>query len=234
MRYGALTDRAATFVIVPAYNEAKSLASTIRPLVLCGYTVVVVDDGSSDGTWQACWELPVVRIRHPLNLGQGAALETGMTYARRHGAKIVVHFDADGQHDYRQIEDMTLPIDRGEADVVLGSRFLRAEDSERVPWLKRLILRSGIVVSGVCSGLWLSDTHNGFRALSRKALDAIRLREDGFAHATEILSEIRTHRLRCVERPATVHYSRYSMEKGQSPLNSLNIVVDLLMRRVFR
>jgi glycosyltransferase involved in cell wall biosynthesis len=157
-----------------------------------------------------------------------------MAYARRRGAKIVVHFDADGQHDHRQIAEMTLPIERGEADIVLGSRFLRAEDVARVPWAKRLILRVGIVVSGVCSGVWLSDTHNGFRALSRRALDAIHLRENGFSHATEILSEIRTHRLRYVERPATIHYSRYSMEKGQKPLNSLNIAFDLLMRRVFR
>jgi glycosyltransferase involved in cell wall biosynthesis len=229
-----LTGPAATFVVIPARNEAKSLAAVVPPLIPCGYTVVVVDDGSTDGTWQACAELPVVRIRHPFNLGQGAALETGMAYARRHGANIVVHFDADGQHDYRQIAEMTLPIERGEADIVLGSRFLRAPDRRRIPWLKRLILRSGIIVSGVFSGLWLSDTHNGFRALSRKALDAIRLHENGFAHATEILSQIRAHRLRCVERPVTVGYSRYSLAKGQSPLNSLNILVDLLVRRVFR
>lgn len=238
MKPGASTEgaagRASTFVIVPAYNEARSLAVTLEPLVAAGYTVVAVDDGSTDETWQVLGGLPVVRLRHPINLGQGAALETGMAYARRHRAWMAVHFDGDGQHDYRQIADLTQPIESGEADIVLGSRFLLPEDRARVPSLKRFVLRIGIVVSGVCSGVWLSDTHNGFRALSRRALGAIRLRENGFAHATEILSEIRAHRLRYVERPVTIHYSPYSLEKGQSPLNAFNIVFDLLTRRVLR
>jgi len=103
-----------------------------------------------------------------------------------------------------------------------------------VPSVKRAILRIGVLASWMASGMWLSDTHNGFRALSRRALETIRLHENGFAHATEILSEIRRNNLRCVERPVTISYSQYSMAKGQSTLNSLNIVIDLAMRRLFR
>jgi glycosyltransferase involved in cell wall biosynthesis len=229
-----ITGRSEVFVVVPAYNESKSLAAVVEPVAAAGYTVVVVDDGSEDDTWTALRTLPARRVRHPINLGQGAALQTGMLYALRHDAKIAIHFDADGQHDYRQIPEMIAPIESGEADIVLGSRFLRAQDREMAPPVKRLILRIGILVSWMASGLRLTDTHNGFRALSRRALEKIRLHENGFAHATEILGEIRRNQLRYVERPVTIRYSEYSMAKGQSPWNSLNIVIDLVMRRLFR
>lgn len=229
-----ITSPAEVFVVIPAYNESESLAAVVEPVVAAGYTVVVVDDGSRDDTWKVLRTLPVRRVRHPINLGQGAALLTGMVYARQHDAKVVIHFDADGQHDYRQIRDLIAPIETGEADIVLGSRFLRAQDREMVPPAKRLILQIGILVSWMASGLRLSDTHNGFRALSRRAIESIQLHENGFAHATEILGEIRRNKLRHVERPVTISYSKYSTGKGQSPWNSLNIVIDLLMRRLFR
>lgn len=222
------------FIIIPAFNEAPVLATTILPLAKSGYTVVVVDDGSTDSTWDTLAGLPVVRLRHLVNLGQGAALETGMEYARRHGAQAVVHFDADGQHDPMQIPALLAPLSTGNVDVVLGSRFLRHEDAVHVPLLKRVLLRVGILISGVASGVWLTDTHNGFRALSRSAFVAIRLREHGFAHATEILSEIRRLNLRYKELPTTIVYSDYSKAKGQSPWNALTILLDLVLRRVFR
>src|SRR5579862_1491451 len=111
-------------VIVPAYNEGPVIRSTVRSLLDAGYEVIIVDDGSQDDT-SAVRELPVVYIRHAVNLGQGAALQTGMTYALRAGADVAVTFDADGQHDSRQIDRLLAPILDGSADVVLGSRFLR-------------------------------------------------------------------------------------------------------------
>jgi glycosyltransferase involved in cell wall biosynthesis len=195
--------------------------------------IVVVDDGSQDDT-SAIRELPVTYIRHAVNLGQGAALQTGMTYAGRAGAEVVVHFDADGQHDWRQIGALVAPILDRSADVVLGSRFLRAEDAARVPWPKRVVLRIGILVSWLLTGIRLSDAHNGFRALSRSAIQRIQLSETGFAHATEILQRIREARLKYVEVPITVAYSDYSRRKGQSVWNSFNIVVDLLLSRILR
>jgi polyprenyl-phospho-N-acetylgalactosaminyl synthase len=224
----------AIFVIVPVYNEAGIVRETITPLVEAGYTVVVVDDGSSDGSLRTLAGLPVVLLRHAVNLGQGAALETGMEYALRHGAEAAVHFDADGQHRWEQIPDLIAPIERGEADIVLGSRFLRREDAAQTPALRRMLLRAGIIVSGLFSGLWLTDTHNGFRALSRKALQEIELRENGFAHATEILASVRRKKLRYVEVPTAIRYSAYSRAKGQSFWNSFNVVIDLLMEKLFR
>ena len=222
------------FVIVPVYNEANILRQTTLPLVEAGYTVVVVDDGSTDGSLATLNDLMVVRLRHASNLGQGAALETGMQYALRHHARAAVHFDADGQHNWRQIPDLVAPVLSGEADIALGSRFLRPEDAAGIPAFRRLVLRIGIIISGLFSGLWLTDTHNGFRALSPKALAEIHLRENGFTHATEILAQIARKKLRYVEVPASIQYSAYSCAKGQSVWNSLNIFFDLLMEKIFR
>jgi len=227
-------NNATIFVVVPAYNEARVLRQTVTPLVDAGYTVVVVDDGSRDGSAGTLDGLPVTVMRHAVNLGQGAAIETGMEYARQHGAEIVVHFDADGQHRWEQIPDFAAPIQRGEADVVLGSRFLREEDASRIPGLRRIVLRAATIVSGLLTGVWLTDTHTGFRALSRKALAAVRLTENGYAHATEVLALIRRHKLRYVEIPAAIDYTAYSRQKGQSLWNSFNILIDLLMEKLFR
>ena len=171
-----MTSPSSIYVIVPALNEARVIAETVVPLIRSGYTVVVVDDGSADQTWTVLEKLPLVRIRHSVNLGQGAALETGMEYARRSGAEIIVHFDADGQHDPDQISAIIKPIQTHAADVVFGSRFLLPSDIAAVPHLKRMVLRGGRILSGLITGVWLSDAHNGFRALSNKAVHAIRLK----------------------------------------------------------
>jgi glycosyltransferase involved in cell wall biosynthesis len=220
-------------VIVPVYNEGPVIETTVRGLLSAGHEVVIVDDGSQDGTG-AVRELPVVYIRHAVNLGQGAALQTGMTYALRAGTDIAVHFDADGQHDWRQIDQLIAPILDGSADVVFGSRFLRKADAAQVPFNKRILLRGGILVSWLVAGVRLSDTHNGFRALSRRALQQVHLQENGFAHATEILQRVRQSRLRYVEVPITVSYTDYSKQKGQPISNSINVLFDLILSRLFK
>ena len=229
-----MSRRERVMVIVPAYNEGSVIQMTVSNLLRAGHEVVLVDDGSQDET-AAVRDLPgVIYIRHAVNLGQGAALQTGMTYAFRAGADIAVHFDADGQHDWRQIDRLLAPIREGSADVVFGSRFLRDEDGAKVPWKKRILLRGGILVSWLLAGIRLSDTHNGFRALSRRALGAIHLQENGFAHATEILQRVRQSNLRFVEVPITVSYTDYSLQKGQPISNSINVLFDLILSRMFR
>jgi len=221
------------YVVIPAFNENSVLASTVREVLAHGYSVVVVDDGSAKSARECLDGLPVHYLRHAVNLGQGAALRTGSEFAISRGAGIVVHFDADGQHDASLIKSLISPIVRGEADVALGSRFLNAADRGAVPAAKRIVLRVGILISWLFTGIWLSDTHNGFRALSRSAAGELRLEENGFAHATEILGLIRSSRLRWVEVPVAVRYTEYSRRKGQSVLNSFNILIDLVLRRIF-
>ncbi|MCL4258415.1 MAG: glycosyltransferase family 2 protein [Anaerolineales bacterium] len=227
-------DNARVFVVVPAYNEGKVICNAVRPLLKAGYSVVVVDDCSQDNTWQKLGGLPLHRLRHPINLGQGAALQTGMAYALAHNAEVIVHFDADGQHDAADLPTLCEPIWQGRAAVVLGSRFLRARDLSAVPALRRLLLRLAIVVNWLFTGLQLSDAHNGFRALSAHAARQIQLHENGFAHATEILYQIRATNLRVMERPTHVRYTDYSKQKGQRAWHAVDILVDLVVRRLLR
>lgn len=220
------------FLIIPCYNEGGVLGRTLDELRSYPFSIVVVDDGSSEPVRRYLDHRPVVHLRHLSNLGQGAALQTGTQYALRRGAECIVHFDADGQHDPALIRRLIEPIGRGECDVVLGSRFLDVRDSALVPGVKKVVLKVGVLVSWLFSGLWLTDTHNGFRALSRIAAQRITLTENGFAHATEILELIRKAKLRYKEVPVSIRYTEYSQAKGQSVFNSINIIVDLILRKL--
>lgn len=222
------------FIVMPAYNEGRVVRKTLRPLVEAGFSVVVVDDGSKDNTWRQLAGLGVHRLRHPFNLGQGAALQTGVSYALQQGAQSIVHFDADGQHSPEDIRGLLEPVLLGKADVALGSRFLRGADLQAVPPARRVLLRGAIVVNWLLTGVRLSDAHNGARAFSRHAAQKIMLRENGFAHATEILQQIKAHRLRYVERPTLIRYTDYSQMKGQRAWQALDILVDLVIRRILR
>jgi glycosyltransferase involved in cell wall biosynthesis len=222
------------FVVIPAFNESAMIRATLRPLVELGYPVVVADDGSKDATWKYLNDLKVYRLRHPFNLGQGAALQSAVSYALAEGAKYIVHFDADGQHSLEDIPGLLAPVISGRADVALGSRFLRREDWQAVPFGRRVLLKGAVIVNWLLTGLWLTDAHNGARAMTRKAAQKIALRENGFAHATEILQQIRLLGLRYVERPTRIHYTEYSLRKGQRFWHAFDVFVDLLIKRVFR
>ena len=229
----SMNTNASVFIVVPSYNEGKQIAQTIAPLLREGYSVILVDDCSTDETELAVKDLPIHYIKHSMNLGQGAALQTGMQYAIKADAKFVLHFDADGQHDYREIPQMLQPLLSGQADVVLGTRFQRKEDVAAIPFLRRMVLRVAITVNGFMTGLWLSDAHNGFRAFTLIAASRIKMTENRMAHATEILSLIKAQKLRVTEVPVHIEYSNYSKAKGQSSLNSINIFIDLLLNKLF-
>ena len=157
-----------TFIIIPCYNDAAFLERVINSVKPYGQ-VVVVDDGSTDNSREIAQSAQAIVLKHRLNRGQGAALETGDLYALRDGAEIVVHFDADGQHQAAEIPRLIEPILKGEANVVFGSRFLKSDDF--TPFLKKwLILKPAILFQNLLLGVKLTDAHNGFRALSRKAL----------------------------------------------------------------
>jgi polyprenyl-phospho-N-acetylgalactosaminyl synthase len=221
------------FIVIPSYNEGKVLRHTILGLLGKKYTIVVIDDCSSDETFSFIKDLPIHYIKHPVNLGQGAALQTGMTYAIQQGADFVVHFDADGQHDFQEIPKLLQPLIDNECDIVLGSRFLKKEDRESIPSSRRRLLRVATLVNAAFSGLLLTDAHNGFRALSKKAFHNIVFTENRMAHATEILMLIKKHKLRYKEVPVHIVYTDYSKQKGQSSWNSIKIVVDLIINKLF-
>jgi glycosyltransferase involved in cell wall biosynthesis len=220
------------FVIIPSYNEGSVVIDTVESLLPFGYSIVVVDDGSTDNSGRLLRSLPVYYLKHPFNLGQGAALQTGANFALRRNARYLVHFDADGQHPANRIASLLRPLRNGECDVVVGSRFLEPEDRLLVPWTRRVLLRGAVILSGLLTGVWLTDAHNGFRAFTRDAARKIHLTENGFAHATEFIEQVRRKGLRLLEAPVSIRYTAYSRAKGQSAISGVNILIDDLLRKV--
>jgi glycosyltransferase involved in cell wall biosynthesis len=218
-----------TWVVLPAYDEHAVVAEVVRALRTVFPNVVCVDDGSRDDSARRAREAGAVVLSHPLNLGQGAALQTGLTYALGdERARFFVTFDADGQH---QVSDAVALVERlraGDVDVVFGSRFIDRRSHPGA--VKTLVLRTAAVYSRAVTGVRLTDAHNGLRAFNRKAAEALEIRQARMAHATEIITQVRQRRLRYAELPVHVLYTDYSRSKGQSLLNSVNIVVDLMFR----
>jgi glycosyltransferase involved in cell wall biosynthesis len=220
------------WVVVAAYNEGRRLGQTLDGLRPHCPRVVLVDDGSQDDTAEVALRRDVWVLRHVINCGQGAALQTGIDFALARGAEVVVTFDADGQHDPEEIGRLTEPVLAGRADVALGSRFLG--QTVGMPWSRGLVLRLGVLFTQVFSRVRVSDTHNGFRALSRPAAAAIRITQDRMAHASEILDQVRQHRLRYCEVPVTIRYAEETLAKGQSSWNAVRIVGQLVLGRLIR
>lgn len=221
------------FVIVPAFNESTVvLGATLERVLSEGFEAVLVDDGSLPSLESVANIMRIHYLRHLVNLGQGASLQTGMDYALAEGADVIVHFDADGQHDSSDIKRFIDCLVSGNYDVVLGSRFLRPEDWRAVPSTRRVLLKIARFVNGLFTGLWLTDAHNGFRVFTRSGATKIRLQENRMAHATEVLHQICQKKLSYCEIPTHIRYTEYSRTKGQTALNSLDILIDLIKNKV--
>ena len=218
-----------SWLVVPLYNEATVIGQVIDDAKGTFANIVCVDDGSSDGSAAIARKHGARVIEHPFNLGQGAALQTGMEFVRRQtNARYIVTFDADGQHS---VADAAAMVDRARAEdlaIIFGSRFL--DDATQVGWSKKLVLKTAAAVTKQQTGLDLTDAHNGLRLLRRDALQQVVLRQDGMAHASEIVSQLAGTGLPWAEMPVHIAYTDYSKAKGQSLLNSVNILVDLVMR----
>ncbi len=221
------------WIVIPAYNEQRAIGDVLRKLLQFPYNIVVVDDGSADKTYQECLKFPVTVLRHTCNLGQGAALQTGISYAIKSlNTRYIITFDSDGQHSAEEIVRLLEPLKSGDYDVVLGSRFLRPGDAVNIPQLKKVVLGLATAFTRASSGLKLTDTHNGFRALTVEAAGKINIKQNRMAHASEILQQIATLKLRYCEVPVTITYTSYSKVKGQSLLNSVNILWDMMRSNI--
>ena len=218
------------WVVIAAYNEGRAIGHVVAELASLPYRVVVVDDGSSDATAEIAARAGAEVLKHPINLGQGAALQTGIDYAVLRGASHVVTFDADGQHRAEDIAVLLAALSPRDADFALGSRFRGA--AVDLPPLRRLMLRAATVFTRLTTGLDVSDAHNGLRAMTRRGAERIRLRQNRMAHASEILHQIAASGLGYVEVPVTIRYSRYSLAKGQRASEFVVILLDLFARRL--
>ena len=218
-----------TWLVVPLFNEAEVIGEVVTEARKTFPNVVCVDDGSTDDSADQAALAGAVVVSHPINLGQGAALQTGITFVlRQPEARYLVTFDSDGQH---RVEDAAAMVDRlraDEADVVLGSRFL---DGRTQPGrLKKIVLKTAIAFSNATTGVHLTDAHNGLRAFNRLAAASLSIKQNRMAHASEITDQIGKAKLRYVEQPVHIIYTDYSRRKGQSLLNSVNILTELLYK----
>jgi hypothetical protein len=217
-----------TWVVIPLYNEASVIADVVSELKTTFTHVVCVDDGSADASAAVARAAGARVLSHPLNLGQGAALQTAISYATAQSScEHVITFDADGQHRLVDAIEMLRRARKEDLDVVFGSRFL---DKRTDPgFAKRVVLKTAVGVTNLTTGLRLTDAHNGLRVLSVEAASRLHLQQDRMAHATEIVLQLGRTKLPWAESPVEVLYTDYSKAKGQSLLNSINILFDLVM-----
>jgi polyprenyl-phospho-N-acetylgalactosaminyl synthase len=225
-------DRAAVWVVIPAFNEGPVIGEVVAQVLKLYPHAVVVDDASSDETAAIAAREGAVVLRHPVNLGQGAALQTGITFVLARGAEYIVTFDSDGQHQIADVANMMTALRESGAEVALGSRFCGRLIG--APRFRRFLLKAATLFTMLTTGLKVTDTHNGLRVFTRQAAAKIHIRQNRMAHASEILSQISQYGLRYIEVPVTIKYTEYSLRKGQSIGDAANVLADLLVGRFVR
>jgi glycosyltransferase involved in cell wall biosynthesis len=217
-------------VIIPAYNESQVIGDVLAVFSELPYEIIVIDDGSSDTTISEIENYPVWLLQHATNLGQGAALQTGFEFALSLAqVEYFITFDSDGQHNAGDIETIVNILNSSDVDVVLGSRFCEGGIAENIKGLKKFVLKLAINFTNWQTGLKLTDTHNGIRGFRREALAKIHLKQNRMAHASELLNQISANQMKVQEIPVHILYTEYSMKKGQSLLNGINILWDLFI-----
>lgn len=218
-----------TWVVIPLFNEAQVIAEVVSHVKTVFPHVVCIDDGSSDNSVQEARRAGAVVIEHPINLGQGAALQTGFDFALTDRAMVdIVTFDADGQHSIEDAVAMVHLLQSQQLDVVIGSRFLDSRTQLGVA--KRIVLKMAALFTRITTGMSLTDAHNGLRVISRDTLSRFSLKQNRMAHASEIVDIFSELKVNWAEYPTHIVYSEYSKAKGQSLLNSVNILVELLFK----
>lgn len=220
-----------TWLIVPCYNEGTVIFDVLTHARETFPNIVAVNDGSRDDSAAQIRAAGAHLVNHPVNLGQGAAIQTGVEYARSQpGARYFVTFDADGQHQVKDVVRMVERLRAEPVDIIVGTRFA-GQDNSQVPWIKRVVLKTVVLLSPRTKKLGLSDAHNGLRAFNRKVADEMNIRMNGMSHASEIVTMIDNNGWRVDEEPVDILYTEYSMSKGQGLINGVNILADGLVAR---
>lgn len=220
------------FIILPAYNEDKHIGDLIAEIKSLGYeNIIVINDGSTDLTKLVAENSGATVITHPINLGAGAATQTGLTYAKRKKADITITLDSDGQHNPKDIEKLIKEIEEKKVDIVIGSRFKGKND---IPIVRRFFNLIANLMTFALSSTWVSDTQSGFKAFNQKALEKIDIKSTGFEFCSEIILQIKPNSLKFSEIPIDVRYSKESQMKGQSLANGMITAFKLFIQAITR
>ncbi len=218
------------YIVIPAYNEEKTIGKVLTGLKSAGYdNLVVVDDGSNDKTYEIATNHNAIVLRHILNRGLGGALSTGIKAAIKRGAEIIVTFDADDQHSGEDIKKITQPVEKKEAEVVIGSRLL---DPKGMPFFRRILNQFGNIATFILFGIWVTDSQSGLRAFSRKAAEKIDIKTSQMEVSSEIIREIGMNQLKLKEVPIQAIYTDYSLSKGQNLFVGIKTFIKLIMHRL--
>jgi len=218
------------FLVIPAFNEEKSISKVIKGLRRKGYkNIIVVDDASRDNTYKIAKNGHVTVLRHRINRGLGGALGTGIQAALQLGADAIVTFDADGQHKVQDVSRVFKLIKQDKADFAIGSRLVNPKG---MPWIRRVGNWFFNLLTYILFGVWTTDSQSGLRCFNRKAAEVIRLRTNRMEVSSEFIKEVGRNNLRYAEIPIKPVYTEYSMKKGQSHLNGIRILRKLLLRRI--
>ena len=218
-------------VIIPAFNEEKVISDTIRGLqkvMPAGSKILVVDDGSGDSTGKVARQAGAIVVRHMVNRGLGGALGTGLHWAKAHDIQYAVTFDADGQHDPKDLILILEPLHKNTADVVIGSRT--KSNWKNIPFDRRLMIAASNLFTWWLFGIRTGDSLSGFRAFNRIAIEKLQLKTDQMEVSNEFFGEIKRNNLRLTEVPIRVIYTRYSRSKGQKNSNALDVAMKILLR----
>lgn len=218
-------------IIIPVYNEEQVIGSVVSSVTKKFPKVICVDDGSIDKSSLEIEKTSASLVRHPINLGQGAAIQTGIEYALQDGeVEYFVTFDADGQHSLEDVLSMLRFIEEKKVDIVLGSRFKGS--AKNISRSKQMLLKLAVKFSNATSGLKLTDTHNGLRLFNRHVAETLNITMPDMAHASEVIERVAEMGYRYAEVPVTISYTDYSKSKGQPIINAINIGFDMLLRKV--
>jgi len=205
--------------VIPAYNEERYIGSVVLKTRKQVDTVIVVDDGSTDLTAEIAEAAGAVVVRHEVKQGKGTALSTGFRRIRELDPAAVVMLDGDGQHLTEEVPQLLAPILRGEADLVIGSRYL--QKGSGVPRHRIWGHRAFNLLTRAASGVGASDSQSGFRAFSPRAIECLRFSSDGFSVESEMQFLAKEHNLRLVEAIITANY----VEKSKRPVVSHGLMV---------
>lgn len=216
-------------IVIPCYNEEKVIKKVIKDIKNEGWkNIIVVDDGSTDNTLQKAKEEKVFALRHVINRGKGAAVKTGLEFAKTKDADIVVTIDGDGQNNPKEIKKMVKKIEEG-FDVVMGTRFKKKKN--KIPTFNKLANRFANIFIFIVYGIMVSDSQSGFRAYGKKALKLLDLKMDRYEFDSEVIREIARNKLKYTEIPIDVFYTNYSKSKKQKQnlVNGIKTMIRIIL-----
>lgn len=213
--------------IVPVHNENEVLNEVLTSLKQHFSHIICVDDGSSDSSLMTAQKCRVTVLQHFINIGQGGALSTGISYGLKKEFKYFVTFDSDGQHDPEDAVNLLMHLVNTNSEIVFGTRFARG-GTTNAPLAKRLLLRVIYLTRRLIFNNQLTDAHNGLRAFSNTFANALHISEFGMGHADTFWQTCKSHNFPFSELGVNIRYTHYSLSKGQSLWNSFNIVFSRL------